>query len=164
QMDPDDDEFAKAVIPLLQAMPTDTGGPSWTFDALNEAFGHLVQHSFRNRKEDAQYMTPPEVVSGMVDMAFCDNSRFGWTNRDREPFVVADPTCGVGSFLAAAYRRACHLRFGNECLAERMQLFGQDKVDRMVRLANANLRVFARTNARICQGNSILPPSGLDDV
>ena len=33
---------------------------------LNEAFGHFIQDSFRNRKEDAQYMTPPEVVSAAV--------------------------------------------------------------------------------------------------
>src|SRR5438067_830044 len=42
------------------------------FDVLNEAFGHFVRDNFRGNIEDAQYMTPPEVVDFMVDMALAD--------------------------------------------------------------------------------------------
>ena len=42
------------------------------FDILNEAFGHFVRDNFRSNVEDAQYMTPPEVVDFMVDMVLKD--------------------------------------------------------------------------------------------
>jgi predicted RNA methylase len=165
-LDLEDDEFAEAVVPLLDALPCsdEDAGAFWSFDAFNEAFGHFIQDSFRNRKEDAQYMTPPEVVTPVVEMAFLDCSRDGWGNGKHSPFIVADPTCGVGSFLAAAYRRACTIKTAGGSLVQRLRLFGQDKVDRMVRLSNVNLRVFAQATAQIRQGNSILPANGLDDL
>jgi hypothetical protein len=67
----DDDEFAAALIPLLASLPGDDEGTGWSFDGVNEAFGHFVQDSFRNRKEDAQYMTPPEVVAPLVVRTTC---------------------------------------------------------------------------------------------
>lgn len=164
-LQPDDDEFAAATLPLLEALP----GPEvhldskWSFDALNEAFGHFVQDSFRNRKEDAQYMTPPEVVASVVDMAIHDLVEDPERVSCR-PMVVGDPTCGVGSFLAAFYRRASAVKLGGRPLAERLRLFGQDKVERMSRLALVNLSVFADADADIRTGNSILPLTGLDHL
>lgn len=160
----DDDEFALALLPLLESLPTaETNSSRWSFDGLNEAFGHFIQDSFRNRKEDAQYMTPPEVVSTVVEMAFHDIvADLG--GEPKSPILVADPTCGVGSFLAAAYRQAIHTPLGSGTLAEHISLFGQDKVDRMVRLANVNLQIFAGIKATIRQGNSIQPAAGLDDI
>jgi len=156
----DDDEFAAVLVPLLASLPGGDGGEGWSFDAVNEAFGHFVQDSFRNRKEDAQYMTPPEVVTPLVTLAVEDCMRdLGDEVCAARPLRVADPTCGVGSFLAAAYRVA----LGMGDLGGNLELLGQDKVDRMVRLANVNLRVFARTGATVRAGNSVLPPSGLDD-
>jgi len=164
-MDIDDDEFARALIPLLESLPTQLHqGDRFSFDTLNEAFGHFVQDSFRNRKEDAQYMTPPEVVSAAVEMAFTDMLHEFRSSGLPDTLLVADPTCGVGSFLAAAYRHAAHTEVPEGNLADRLELFGQDKVERMVRLAVANLRIFARAAATVRQGNSILPPSTLDDI
>lgn len=162
----DDDEFAAALLPLLEALPEAeaTNGSRWSFDGLNEAFGHFIQDSFRNRKEDAQYMTPPEVVSTVVEMAFHDIIADLGSDEPKTPILVADPTCGVGSFLAAAYRQAVHTPLGAGTLAEHLALFGQDKVDRMVRLANVNLHIFAGIEATIRQGNSIVPAAGLDDI
>jgi hypothetical protein len=73
-LSPDDDEFAAALLPLFDALPQANIGENdrWSFDSVNEAFGHFIQDSFRNRKEDAQYMTPPEVVSTIVDIAIQD--------------------------------------------------------------------------------------------
>ncbi|MFO0961279.1 MAG: N-6 DNA methylase [Phycisphaerales bacterium] len=161
----DDDEFATAVIPLLQALPADScpPGDAWRFDGLNEAFGHFIQDSFRNRKEDAQYMTPPEVVSAMVQMAFSDMMRDEELLSREDPWLIGDPTCGVGSFLAAAYRHCCGTHRGGASMAPRLKLFGQDKVDRMARLAIANLRIFARADADIRTANSIIPPATLDE-
>jgi len=163
----DDDAFALALVPLLESLPLADGskaGP-WAFDGLNEAFGHFVQDSFRNRKEDAQYMTPPEVVSNAIQIAFIDLLTDLKNLECGETILVADPTCGVGSFLAAAYRHARHVKWkSGDSLVDRMKLVGQDKVERMVRLANVNLKIFARTNAEIRLGNSIVPPNSLDDL
>jgi type I restriction-modification system DNA methylase subunit len=162
----DDDEFAAALLPLLEALPKtdEANGSRWSFDGLNEAFGHFIQDSFRNRKEDAQYMTPPEVVSTIVEIAFQDILTDLAGTKPHIPILVADPTCGVASFLAAAYRRAVHTPLGDDLLADHLALFGQDKVDRMVRLANVNLLIFAGMKATIRQGNSILPATGLNDI
>lgn len=166
-MEKDDDAFASALLPLLSSFPaaSSANGPHWSFDGINEAFGHFIQDSFRNRKEDAQYMTPPEVVSPMVTIALRDIlADPEWGLAESRPLRVADPTCGVGSFLAAAYRVGLSINTSSGRLADRLQLIGQDKVDRMVRLANVNLRLFACTNASIRTGNSILPPEGLSDL
>lgn len=161
----DDDEFATAVIPLLEALPSDRdhADEEWSFDALNEAFGHFIQDSFRNRKEDAQYMTPPEVVAGLVEVALIDMMR-DQVLASQQEWLVGDPTCGVGSFLAAFYRKSLALSLQGLPLAQRIKLFGQDKVERMSRLASVNLKVFADTEAEIRIANSITPPEAMDDV
>lgn len=162
-MQTDDDPFADALLPLLASLPAaDDDGDRWQFDGLNEAFGHFIQDGFRHRKEDAQYMTPPEVVSAVVDVAFCDLANDPPAGSGR--ILVADPTCGVGSFLAAAHRRASRIETPFGPLSGRLGLFGQDKVDRMVRMANVNLKVFARADAEIRLGNSIVPAESLDDL
>jgi len=164
-MSRDDDAFARALVPLLESLPADANnGSRWVFDGINEAFGHFIQDSFRNRKEDAQYMTPPEVVSAAVDIAFVDILREVGPDGRSAPLLVADPTCGVGSFLAAAYRRAAHVELSDGPLSERIELFGQDKVGRMARLAAVNLRIFADARATVREGNSIIPSTGLDDI
>lgn len=162
----DDDEFARAILPLLDALPhiDDAHVGAWSFDSVNEAFGHFVQDSFRNRKEDAQYMTPPEVVSAMVEIVLNDIVQAPDFAERSEPLLIGDPTCGVGSFLAAAYRHASQIEVPNGKLSDRLQLFGQDKVERMARLATVNLKIFARSDAHIRVGNSIMPPTSMEDV
>src|SRR5580704_1545784 len=103
-----------------------------SLDVLNEAFGHHVRDNFRSHTEDAQYMTPPEVVDFMVKLG--SHSLKGRKEKDRKRFLMMDPSCGVGSFITAW--RIEH----NRQLASKMKLpplsaVGQDKVDRMARLA-----------------------------
>lgn len=162
----DDDEFAFALLPLLDSLPhVDTEeNKRWSFDGVNEAFGHFIQDSFRNRKEDAQYMTPPEVVSSIVDIAIQDILSDLDGKPPKSRMLVADPTCGVGSFLAAMYRHASHVTIGSGQLSDHLDFFGQDKVERMVRLACVNLKIFAGVDADIRQGNSITPPTSLSGI
>jgi type I restriction-modification system DNA methylase subunit len=130
------------------------------FDALNEAFGHFVRDNFRGNIEDAQYMTPPEVVDFMTDMAIADLRKSGRLGSS-DPLVVLDPTCGVGSFLGAVYNRARrHRQFD----PSRLRLFGQDKIDRMVRLATLNLELFEIAEHRITAGNSLALGSPIDTL
>ncbi|MCX6638593.1 MAG: N-6 DNA methylase [Acidobacteria bacterium] len=104
------------------------------YDVLNEAFGHFIRDNFRGNIEDAQYLTPAEVVELMATMAVEDLQRDGRLS-DRQPVVVADPCCGVGSFLATF---AARYRAARSQGAPSVRLYGQDKVERMVRLATVN--------------------------
>ena len=127
-----------------------------TFEFLNEAFCHFIRDNFRQNIEDAQYMTPPEVVNYMVDLGINCLKKKKFTKS--KPPIVCDPSCGVGSFLAQFYR--------NWILHEGEKihpiLLGQDKVDRMARLSLVNLALFGITDANIYRGNSLLTGSPLD--
>lgn len=132
------------------------------FDVLNEAFGHFVRDNFRGNVEDAQYMTPPEVVNFMVDLALDDmrNEELEAGDPDKH-WTVLDPTCGVGSFLGAVYHQA---RQSDWLPASRLCLFGQDKVERMVRLSTINLSLFEAERSQVTMGNSLEAGSRLDDL
>ncbi|HEY6193427.1 MAG TPA: N-6 DNA methylase [Candidatus Eisenbacteria bacterium] len=180
---PTDDRFAltivRAIRDLLPANPALDSSAIDEFDVLNESFGHFVRDSFRSNIEDAQYMTPPEVVTAMVDMALSDIKQDAdvlgrLLEADaEEPFRLLDPTCGVGSFLVQGLRALTDLideRLENEAQREatrariRDNVYGQDKVDRMVRLAKLNLMLFGEGPASVWQGNSILGGSKIDDL
>jgi len=127
------------------------------FDILNEAFGHHVRDNFRSHVEDAQYMTPPEVVNFMVEAALGE-VRIG-TKTD--PLIVVDPSCGVGSFLTA-FRLAYARRYGSEA-AEHIRCVGQDKIERMVRLTALNFVFANNRHDDVFLGNTILDVAPLGD-
>lgn len=119
------------------------------FDLLNEAFGHFVRDNFRSNIEDAQYMTPPEVVDFMIDIVLKD---FADEKRIKSNLVVCDPTCGVGSFLTSAYH-AIKRSSGHQF--KTIELIGQDKVERMARLSTINLALANVAKHKIFIGNSL---------
>lgn len=130
---------------------------SGTFEFLNEAFGHFVRENFRQNIEDAQYMTPPEVVNFMALLG-----REAVRTRDvkkQEQLIVCDPSCGVGSFLAQFYRVWLASKKSSKT---KIRLVGQDKVDRMARLSLLNLSLFGVSNPEISIGNSLMPGSPQD--
>lgn len=180
---PTDDEFATHILRTvrdLSGQVSDGSNHNEEFDILNESFGHFIRDSFHNTKEDAQYMTPPEVVAAMTTMVFSDIERDSAALErlqqctEDDPFIIADPTCGVGSFLVQAYREALGALKKNGMpsqeagtLGDQLRqsgIYGQDKVDRMVRLAKLNLLLFGNGAAHINQGNSIRGPSELDQL
>jgi type I restriction-modification system DNA methylase subunit len=129
-------------------------------DALNEAFGHHVRDNFRSHIEDAQYMTPPEVVEFMVGIASAEllESRKPSGNQ----FLMADPSCGVGTFMTVwrkAYDRA---RQKDDCLPPLLAI-GQDKVERMARLSAVNLIFASNSTDVVSVGNSLSDGSPLDE-
>jgi type I restriction-modification system DNA methylase subunit len=129
------------------------------FDVLNEAFGHFIRDNFRGNIEDAQYMTPPEVVDLMVSMVLEDIDRSLAPNLPIEQFVVLDPTCGVGSFLAAFYHKSRTSKVLASC--HKIKLVGQDKVERMIRLTKINLALFGSVEHQVTIGNSLSKDSPL---
>lgn len=126
------------------------------FDVLNEAFGHFVRDNFRGNVEDAQYMTPAEVVNFMVEMALIDLK----LEKQTGPLVILDPTCGVGSFIGTFYAAA--LRNGYK--RNELCLYGQDKVERMVRLSTINMELFEAKDHQIYSGNSLELGGPLDEL
>ena len=131
-----------------------------SFDALNEAFGHHVRDNFRSHIEDAQYMTPPEVVNFMIEIA-CEEIKSAKFER-KNSFVMADPSCGVGSFITAWRKRYDRLRDNNPDMPQ-LTAIGQDKVGRMVQLSAINI-IFSESKIdSIFQGNSLSDGSPLDD-
>ena len=128
------------------------------FDVLNESFGHFVRDNFRSNIEDAQYMTPPEVVDIMVSIALEDIEREFISNVPGEELMVLDPTCGVGSFLTAFYHKS---RTHKVAQNGRIRLVGQDKVERMVRLTKINLALFDAVEYQVTIGNSLSKDSPL---
>lgn len=131
------------------------------FDVLNEAFGHFVRDNFRSNIEDAQYMTPPEVVDFMVDMALYDAGKRADTRSGNASFIVADPCCGVGSFLTAFYHKARKSEVFDESA---LRLVAQDKAERMVRLSKVNLSLFDVTQHTMISGSSLEQGSPLSDL
>ena len=132
------------------------------FDILNEAFGHFIRDNFRSNIEDAQFMTPPEVVNFMADIVLHDIRNEDPQARSSEKhWTVVDPSCGVGSFLTAIYNRA---RYTDWLEQSRLRLFGQDKVERMVRLSTINMELFDAEEHRITLGNSLAVGSTLDEL
>ena len=142
------------------ALDSRTNGRS--FDILNEAFGHFIRDNFRSNIEDAQYMTPPEVTNFMADLVLQDlKVEQRSAEDDQKSLTVLDPSCGVGSFLGAIYQRARDRSWFDH---RRLRLFGQDKVERMVRLSTLNLELFDVEEYSITIGNSLERGSPLDDL
>ncbi len=131
------------------------------FDVLNEAFGHFVRDNFRSNIEDAQYMTPPEVVDIMVSIALEDIERELAPNLPREQLTVLDSTCGVGSFLTAFYHKSQTYKVTQN---RRIRLVGQDKVERMIRLTKINLALFNAAEYKVTIGNSLSEYSPLSTL
>jgi type I restriction-modification system DNA methylase subunit len=181
---PSDNEFARHLIEcvknLLPECREKRAALIEHFDVFNESFGVFVRDTFRNTKEDAQYMTPAEVVSAMTDMVFADIERDAdetariVEQTAKKPYIIVDPTCGVGSFLVLAARQVLKLAHkqgigeaGFQKLTEVIKEYcvhGQDKVDRMVRLAKANMVLSGTHGAKIAQGNSISGKSSLSEL
>ena len=159
----EDRSLARDLISLVRQcvdLAYELRGDGRPFDILNEAFGHFVRDNFRGNVEDAQYMTPPEVVDFMVDMVIDDISKEMSENPNKH-LIVLDPSCGVGSFLTAFYHRA---RAARSIPLKKVHLIGQDKVERMARLATINLELFDVEEHRIEIGNSLKLGSALDEL
>lgn len=145
------------------------------FDLINECFGHFVRDNFRNNKEDAQYMTPQEIVEPLLDMVFSEvfNDDFKSKIVDKEEnFIIMDPTCGVGTLLIEPLRYILRYIEKMELSVEKQKkvtqnilnaVVGQDKVDRMARLSKMNMMFMGGNPSNIHVGNSITNGSYLDE-
>ena len=160
-----DEEIAGDMVRLVKSgidpafEPRANGG---SLDLINEAFGHFVRDNFRSNVEDAQFMTPIEVTSFMADLALQDMvADEHLINEPGHQLTVLDPACGVGSCLGAFYKLA---RDSKTIDPHHIRIFGQDKVERMARLATLNLAFFDVHKHRISLGNSLEKGSPIDHL
>lgn len=151
-----DHQFAYSLLKLVcNAVDSILDGEK-NFDLLNECFGHFVRANFRNNIEDAQYMTPNEVVELICDIALTDIQKT--QQNSSEEFLVLDPCCGVGSFLSTFYQKNIDAK-----KIKNLKVIGQDKVERMSRLSKINLFLANNTNHLISNDNSLSGKSILND-
>ncbi len=169
---PTEDRFALELIGCFQ-----TYAPSSLFsairkagelDILNDTFGNFLADSFIDEKELGQYLTPAEVIRFMVRIGL-DSLRDSDLNDLCDPngndFLIIDPSCGVGSFLAEVIRQlyARVKRNASESNLERWldkvvgsSVLGIDKSERMIRLALTNLALFGASSVNLHLANSLV--------
>jgi type I restriction-modification system DNA methylase subunit len=139
-------------------------------DVVNEVFGKFLTGSFAEEKELGQYLTPPEIVTLMVDMVLNDLTQeeakmLFSPHRCVEFGFVLDPSCGTGSFLSEFVRTVYYTvadhsgvseaniwlrNFVNHCL------IGVDKSERMIRLALTNMAMFGLPAAMLHLSNALI--------
>ena len=70
KLKPQEIELAQEIVECFETLQRQTSTFSFAgFDVLNEVFGKFLNDSFIDEKELGQYLTPPEVVRFMVDLA-----------------------------------------------------------------------------------------------
>lgn len=152
-----DNEFAFQLLQLVVKSVDSIGNNGESFDLLNECFGHFIRDNFRNHIEDAQYMTPNEAVDLICEIALHDLSN----TQPNDEFIVMDPCCGVGSFLSSFYEKNLIVKAIPQ---KKIRMVGQDKVERMARLAKINLFMSDCSNHSISNGNSLSGKSYISNL
>ncbi len=171
---PSENEFAEKIINEIEKIDfiniVKTKNHS-DMDIINECFGHFIRDNFRNNKEDAQYMTPAEIIVPLLNVIFKQMEVDGYFNNTNS-FKIMDPTCGVGTLLVETARK--YIAYVNQSGLDEGEkrtiidsfldggIIGQDKVDRMVRLSKMNSLLFGSNISNIYVGNSIVGDSVID--
>jgi type I restriction-modification system DNA methylase subunit len=167
---PADERFAQAVVAIFER----DGGAFKTLheagrdDVVNEVFSRFMSSSFVDEKEMGQYLTPPEVTRFMVEVGFhtlAPQVRAQLLDAEtcNQAGIILDPSCGVGSLLAAS------IRFFHEQVRKHdpqgapgwlskfvsCNVVGMDKSERMLRLARINLGLFGSPTASLYSANGL---------
>lgn len=171
KLKPQEEELAQELVECFETLHRQTSTFSFSgFDVLNEVFGKFLNDSFIDEKELGQYLTPPEVVRFMVDLALHhlsvdDLEVLSHPKRCAEFGLILDPSCGVASFLVEAVH-GLQAKLEARMPAPEAQtlwlqnvlarvLVGVDKSERMVRLALTNMAMFGFPVARLHLANSL---------
>lgn len=137
------------------------------FDIINECFGHFVRDNFRNNKEDGQYMTPAEISKPISEMILNELKKdsIAMKKINNCDFKILDPTCGVGTLLLELEKEFAKL-YSNDKMNtfKDKNIFGQDKVERMVRMSKMNYLLMGNNISNVMIGNSIIGDSPIDNL
>lgn len=171
KLKPQEIELAQEIIECFETLQRQTSTFSFVgFDVLNEVFGKFLNDSFIDEKELGQYLTPPEVVRFMVDLAIqnfsADDLEILTRAKHCADFgLILDPSCGVASFLVETVH-GLQARLADRIGTPELQavwlqnmlgrvVVGIDKSERMVRLALTNMAMFGFPSARLHLANSL---------
>lgn len=162
RLQPGEDELAHELAFALAAIRPDLVANAEHYDVFNEVFGSFLADSFSDEKQLGQYLTPPEVVEFMVEIAMAtlsDDERALLSDPARcgEFGAILDPSCGVGSFLTFAARRLNPNRMPDallQALASKV-LVGIDKSERMVRLSLTSFALLGADSVNLHLANAL---------
>lgn len=128
-------------------------------DILNDIFGKFLADSFVDEKQLGQYLTPQEIVSFATNLYFSETDICEAV--DEKNGYIVDPSCGVGSFLAAYVDKVYKLLEGNDeretilkAIVEN-KIVGIDKSERMIKLALINMSMFGYSNTKLFLHNAL---------
>jgi type I restriction-modification system DNA methylase subunit len=171
KLKPQEEELALELVECFETLHRQTSTFSFSgFDVLNEVFGKFLNDSFIDEKELGQYLTPPEVVRFMVDLAIHQLSAddlevLSNPKRCTDFGIILDPSCGVASFLLE-FVHVLQTKLDPRMPRSEMRtlwlqnmlgrvLVGIDKSERMVRLALTNAAMFGFPAARLHLANAL---------
>lgn len=170
QLSDSENNFAELLISEISKIDFHnliTDNSNTNFDIINECFGHFVRENFRNNKEDGQYMTPAEIskpISKMI-METLMNDPKAKEKIFNNSFKILDPTCGVGTLLLEIEKEFLNIYSDHEKnIFKSQNIYGQDKVERMVRMSKMNYLLINNNISNIMIGNSILGTSPIDNL
>lgn len=166
-----EDEFAELLISEISKIDFYNlfiDSNSHDFDVINECFGHFVRDNFRNNKEDGQYMTPAEIskpIAKLITKVLIEDKEC-LKKIENVNFSILDPTCGVGTLLIELENEIANIinnpekynKFKKECV------YGQDKIERMVRMTKMNFLLLNNNISNVYVGNSISEKSNIDNL
>lgn len=154
-----ENKFAQEIIDIFEKHLGNKSLFSSTIgtDFLNDIFGKFLADSFVDEKQLGQYLTPQEIVSFITELLFHDIQK----NDFLQDGYVLDPSCGVGSFLAAYADKMYKLLSDNGTPKKQLkdlmekQIVGIDKSERMIKLALINLAMFGYVQSNLFLHNSL---------
>jgi len=160
---PAEDELAVELAHAFERITPDLVASAEHHDVFNEVFGTFLADSFGDERQLGQYLTPPEVVRFMVEVAV-QTLTDEHTQLLRQPAacgdfgLVLDPSCGVGSFLTTFARRVATAGTQQERQLHALSadvLVGVDKSERMMRLALTSFALLGADRANLHLANSL---------
>jgi len=132
------------------------------FDILNNVFAQVLSDAFSDERQLGQYLTPEEVVQGMVDLVWRDLPSAGreqLLSSDSADFgYILDPSCGVSSFPARMIHTmfmSAKLRMKPSALRDWMKgisshcVVGIDKSPRMLTYSLASLSLLGADRVQL---------------
>ena len=170
QLNDNENSFAELLISEISKIDFNnliTNNNNSNFDIINECFGHFVRENFRNNKEDGQYMTPAEISKPISKMIIETLLKDPETKKIimNNKFKILDPTCGVGTLLLEIEKEFLDLYSEeNKNVFKSENIYGQDKVERMVRMSKMNYLLMNNNISNIKIGNSIIGNSPIDEL
>jgi len=143
----------------VDRLPPESSLPLLPDDCAPDSLGQVYEQLLdgERRRETGSHYTPPQLASGLVELALTDWDIPG-------PITVCDPAVGSGAFLLAA-ARALEQRGLERSEIVSSRLFGSDLSDDALVVADAALTLWAGAagpGSHLVQGDAVSRPMWTD--